>query len=917
MQDRGHVLHDPAGNPERLVVVQHLLAEVAATSWMHYEVDSRFRLLVEKSPFPIIVHQHGTLIYANIAAQLLFDTGQEDYIGTSIMQFIPESWRAFIAQRVETVYRDGSTPVVREQYVRPDGTLVDVEAGAVLIDFNGVQSVLVVFRDISEQVRTERLLRESKFRLLQAQEIGRMGTWELDLRTRELWWSDSLYKLFGLVPRPDEPITLQRALDMLHPEDSAQVRSMQEQLERGECDFDFIHRICLPDSQSIIYVHVVAEVLKDSDDRPISMLGIVRDITEQHLASQRLMQSEYRLRMALRGGALGTWDWDVRSGRVIYDEQWAAILGYDLADIADHLQSWLMLIHPDDAQQVAETITAYLRGASSYFEIECRMRTREGGWKWICSRGEVVEWSPTRIPLRVAGTHQDITETREVIARLQESETYQLAMLSATNHVFLLISPEHKIIKINKLGEEISSALLGRKAMVGESVLSFFPPEERPGIVAGFQRVLAGTVEKGIRRSDIVPGRTTWISYRHAPAYDSEGRVFAIATSLIDVTNLQDMQTQLEEVSQRFALATEAAGIGVWDWDVLQDRMIWDEVMQRLYQVVPDKVPQTLAGWVACIHPEDQVAFMSEMQQALAIAPRLDMHFRIVAGEDIRYIHAAANIYRDPEDRPVRLTGINWDHTEQHLAQERLRTLNDVLEKQVALRTEELQQSNQELEHFAYSVSHDLRTPVRHLISYSGLLQRSILREQSEDAGTFLLYITQAAHKMHKQIEDLLSYSRIGRNAIRRIMVPLGRMVGDILAAMRNEYAGHLAEVEVGDLGEVYADPLLLEQALTNLLSNAFKYTQQQSAPHIVIGAYDHEQGRVVFVRDNGIGFDMKFHDRIFSLFQRLHTDNEYPGNGIGLANVQRIARRHSGRVWAEGEEGKGAAFFLYLPHLE
>lgn len=248
-------------------------------------------------------------------------------------------------------------------------------------------------------------------------------------------------------------------------------------------------------------------------------------------------------------------------------------------------------------------------------------------------------------------------------------------------------------------------------------------------------------------------------------------------------------------------------------------------------------------------------------------------------------------------------------------AEDEVRRLNRNLEQRVADRTAELERSNKELEAFAYSVSHDLRAPLRHIQGFVTALAKRNGTVQDEESRHYLSAIAEAASRMTALIDDLLGFSRLGSGQIKRRWVALGPLVRDVIGDFAAETQDRAVEWQVAELPDVSGDRALLRIALVNLISNALKFTRQRTPARIEIGSLPGQDSEtVVYVRDNGAGFDMQYADRLFGVFQRLHGVEEFEGTGIGLANVRRIIHRHGGRTWAEGEVDKGAVFYFSLP---
>ena len=242
-----------------------------------------------------------------------------------------------------------------------------------------------------------------------------------------------------------------------------------------------------------------------------------------------------------------------------------------------------------------------------------------------------------------------------------------------------------------------------------------------------------------------------------------------------------------------------------------------------------------------------------------------------------------------------------------------VRSANADLERRVVERTRQLEAANRELEAFAYAVSHDLRAPLRSMSGFSQILQESAPPGLDEKSRHYLQRIHDASLRMSSLIEDLLNLSRIGRSELTARPISLSQVAAEAAAAIRERHPTREVQLEIAQGMEVNADPRLLRIALENLLSNAWKYTSRASQATVTVGVQAGEHGPVYFVRDNGVGFDMKYADKLFVPFQRLHPEAEFPGSGIGLVTVQRIIARHGGRVWADAKPDAGATFYFTI----
>jgi light-regulated signal transduction histidine kinase (bacteriophytochrome) len=241
--------------------------------------------------------------------------------------------------------------------------------------------------------------------------------------------------------------------------------------------------------------------------------------------------------------------------------------------------------------------------------------------------------------------------------------------------------------------------------------------------------------------------------------------------------------------------------------------------------------------------------------------------------------------------------------------------MNETLEQKVSERTEQLEAANKELEAFSYSVSHDLRAPLRHISGFVDLLNKNNSAQLDSEGLRFLNIITESVHEMGNLIDALLTFSRLSKTEMQRVKINSKSIVNRALKTFSDELTGRIVKINISDLPDAMGDENLINQVWVNLISNALKYSRNKEKAVIDIGGKV-ENGEVIFhIKDNGAGFDMKYADKLFGVFQRLHKASDFEGIGIGLANVNRIVMRHGGKCWADGEVGKGATFLFSVPN--
>lgn len=366
-------------------------------------------------------------------------------------------------------------------------------------------------------------------------------------------------------------------------------------------------------------------------------------------------------------------------------------------------------------------------------------------------------------------------------------------------------------------------------------------------------------------------------------------------------------EAALQETEQRLELAIEGAEIGIWDITIPTGRVVYDRRWERMLGYRVEELEPNLNAWERLVHPDDLPRILEVWNEhAKGNSPFYESEFRLrtKSGGWNWVLSRGKAIERDSSGAPLRAIGTYLDITARKGAEERL-----------AAKAQELSRSNAELEQFAYVASHDLQEPLRMITCYCQLLQRRYQGKLDAGADEFIGYAVEGASRMQHLIEDLLTYSRVGTKAKPLEPVDCIAVLKDALANLKVALVQSDAVVTQDPLPTVLADGKQLIQLFQNLIGNAIKYRGSQR-PVIHVSVEPQEEAWRFSVRDNGIGLDPQFSDRIFVIFQRLHTKTEYPGTGMGLAICKKIVEQHGGRIWVESQPGLGSVFYFSIPRI-
>jgi PAS domain S-box-containing protein len=862
-----------------------ILTSTIELALYHHKAESQIVSLArfpDENPYPVMrITHHGEVIYANrSSAPLTAAWGCEQ--GSKI----PSAWNFWLSEAL-----------------RGNSLVVDIPCGerfyaCTWTPIRGASYVNLYAFDVTERHHLEIGLRESeeRFRLIaeNAQDVIqrlRMSTpVELD------YISPSVTALTGYTPAELRGMGKEKggiSTRFFSPEDLARIRTQID--DPAKISSPLVTRIRHKDGS----LHWVEHRFAPEYDRSgqIYMLNMIsRDVTERVQAERRLAESEERLRTVIENLPV-----------VIFVVDRNGIFSLSEGKGLDQLG-----LKP--GQVVGQSVYEVYRSIPS---IENNIRAALNGEKRdnIVQIGERI-FSTHYAPIYdhdgqvngLIGISSDVTDLVVMEQARQEGEE-RFHRLAEAGFEGLAFTRLDRFLQVNRQFADMVGSTV--EEVIGREVSDFVAPEFRQPVLNRIHLDNPEPFEYMAMRTD-GSAFPVELQIRLIPYGGETVRI----TVLRDITRQKSAESSLREAKEQLNLALRAARMGIWDWNLVTDQVTGDDEVLELYQGKRGELDTTVQDVLNFIHPADRpIAEEQFYKIARSAENHYDLEYRVVWKDGSSHsVAVRGRIYRDETGKARRMIGVTWDVTEQHAIEEEIRRLNSELEQRVNQRTAQLQATLRELESFSYSVSHDLRSPLRAMNGFSKILEDDYANVLDSQALNYLHRIRESSAHMARLIDDLLNLSRFTRANLHIEPINLSQIA--ILVSTELDQADPTRQVtwKIASDISAHGDNQLMRVVLSNLFGNAWKFTRLISQPQIEFGV-ENQAGRIVyFVRDNGAGFDMAYAGKLFGAFQRLHNPNEFEGSGIGLATVQRIIRRHGGEIWAEGEVNKGATFYFTLP---
>jgi chemotaxis family two-component system sensor kinase Cph1 len=519
--------------------------------------------------------------------------------------------------------------------------------------------------------------------------------------------------------------------------------------------------------------------------------------------------------------------------------------------------------------------------------------------------------------MQAAAPETELDRLRRRVAELESKVSELEVLLDSVPVLISYITPDQRFRRVNRAYEQMFD--VRKESVIGKTVQELTGELHYRRAKSFIERALAGeqvSFDSNVRHKD---GTQHDIEVTYSPEI-CDGSVRGIAVFVRDVTaerraqaavhdreqDLLRAEKDLRRSEERHRVAVEAGKVGLWSWDIASDRIEWSDMIYNLHGIRPGAFDGTVQAFAALVYADDRQRVAEALESALRGDGAGDYHveFRTLRDGVLRWLFTNGRVLFD-KGRPVQMFGAVIDITESKLAAEALRRSN-----------KELRRANEDLNQFAYSASHDLKEPLRMVSLYTQLLKRRYADRLDEEAMRFIDYSVDGAQRMDRLVSDLLAYTQIinADSAEPPVPVDTSFALKQVLSNLHAPIEESRAVITTGELPVVHWREVHVVQVLQRLICNAINYRHHSRPPEIHVSAARKDKVWELSVRDNGIGVDARYHERIFGIFKRLHNNTRYQGTGIGLAICQKVVERNGGRIWLESDPGHGSTFYFTCP---
>lgn len=869
------VILDGAGRPARLVGAD---ADITG----RVQAETALNQFFTSSPTALaICGLNGCVQQANSAWERIHGFSSGEMEGRLLLDLVHPEDRTTTAAALERLLITGHS-----QSFECRGACQDGSCRRLLIDANIQKTTQVIYataKDITKRKTAEDALQLSEARFRSTFENTLLGMAICDREGHFLEVNQSLCRITGF---SEQELLRMDILAITHPDDTRESRGIMHKLIEGATSGNTISRRYLRKNGDTVWSDTRVALERNSQGSPLHFIATVEDLTQRKQAEEDARRSEGWLAFALSSSGIGLYYQDSKITKVC-DSQFR-LYGLEPAETWISHQRWLELIHPEDRERVVTQQRLASEQGRTY-QIQFRVLWPDDSIHWLMCSGRISQDD---------GRHRKT----EVTIDLTDNKRNEMAL----NEFFAINCSPMAILGFDGSVKMANAALLRMSGFTAEEfgarpAIEFFHPDDRPMMQAQFQKLIAEGGNAAFECRGLCKDGSLRSLLFLATASTEYRSIFTVAH---DITNRKLAEKALQESRQCFRSIVETIQEVFWIMDVDVRKTVYvSPASERIWGRSVEELYADPRAFVDAVHPDDreEVLAVFKLQQK---GVQYEHEYRVIQPDgSIVWIWNRAFPIRDESGEVVLYTGVAKDITQRK-----------ELEQGLRIHDEKLARSNEELERFAYVASHDLQEPLRMVASFTHLLSERYSGRLDETADRYINFAVDGAKRMQQSIADLLSYSRVNSKELNLSSVDCEAAVQEAVRSLRAAIEGSNASIDWDPLPVLSVDQRQFTQLFQNLLGNGIKFTKKQQAPRIHISAEDSGAEWLFSVQDNGIGIEPQHAERVFQVFQRLHTKEEFPGTGIGLAVCKTVVERHGGRIWMESEPGVGSTFRFTVP---
>jgi PAS domain S-box-containing protein len=675
-------------------------------------------------------------------------------------------------------------------------------------------------------------------------------------------------------------------MDFVHPEDWIETETVLDHLCQGQNFIHFFNRLVTKEGK-VIWLDWNSSVIIDEE----LVYSVAKDITEER-ELQSLLDSANKM------ARIGFWEVDVASGI----QYWSPV-AKEIHEVEDtytvNVEQGIGFYVPEARPIIMEYFNRCLETGEPY-DLELQIISAKGKRIWIRTQAqaEFVEG----VCRRVYGSIQDISDLKNTQTRLRDALYEKNQILESIGDGFISLDKDWIVTYWNHSAERLLQK--PKDQAIGRNIRQVLSKDIAANSVRNYKKAIDNN--SPLVYEEFFSELGIWFEISVFPSS------IGISVYFKDVSFRKTTEELIRQSNERFEKVAEATNEAIWDWEVPENKLYWGPGYKILFGLDPSDSGNSYGFWVTRVHEEDLASVEHRIKLALEDKEifnfSLEYRFKKADGT-YAFVTDKSAIIRDKSGKPTRMVGAVQDITDQKLHESSLKSLNEELEA----RAQELANSNAELEQFAYVASHDLQEPPRMVSSFLTQLESKYGSQLDERAKKYIYFAVDGAKRMRQIILDLLEFSRVGRILEEPGIIDLNQVIAEVCSLQSNRIKEKNAVVHFSDLPIIkgYRTPMI--QVFQNLIGNAVKYSKESHAPEVNITCRELAESWEFSVQDNGIGMEADHFDKIFVIFQRLHTKDKFSGSGIGLAIVKKIIENLGGKIWLESELGTGTTFYFTL----